>query len=58
MASLKDIEAWAEREALLEPGDSEVGHGAIEGSRLVESGDVASEYPNSQGQRNWPEPMA
>ena len=58
MASLKDIEAWAEREALLEPGDSEVGQGAIEGPRVVESGDVASEYPNSQGQRNWPDPMA
>ena len=42
MASLKDIEAWAEREALLEPGDSEVG-GAIEGPRVVRLGDVEPE---------------
>ena len=58
MASLKDIEAWAEREALLEPGDSEAGQAAIEGPRVVRSGDVDREYPNPQGQRNWPEPMA
>ena len=57
MASLKDIEAWAEREALLEPGDSEVGQGAIEGPRVVRLGDVASEYPirkgNETGQNLW-----
>ena len=42
MASLKDIEAWAEREDLLEPGDSEV-DAAIEGPRVVRLGDVAPE---------------
>ena len=43
MASLKDIEAWAEREALLEPGDSEVGQAVIEGPRVVRLGDVEPE---------------
>ena len=58
MDSLKDIEAWVERNGLLESGDSEVGHRAIEDPRVVRSGDVDREYPNSQGQRNWPDPMA
>ena len=35
MDSFKDVMAWAEREAFLEPGDSEVGQGAIEGPRVV-----------------------
>ena len=43
MDSFKDVMAWAEREAMLEPGDSEVGQAAIEGPRVVRLGDVAPE---------------
>ena len=43
MDSLKDIVAWAERQALLEPGGSEIDQGAIEGPRVVRLGDVEPE---------------
>ena len=43
MGSFKDVMAWAEREAMLEPGDSEVDQGTVEGPRVVRLGDVAPE---------------
>ena len=41
MDSFKDVMAWAEREAMLEPGDSE--EGTVEGPRVVRLGDVEPE---------------
>jgi putative DNA primase/helicase len=43
MDSLKDIEAWVEREAMLEPGDSEAGQGTVEGPLVVRLSDVEPE---------------
>ena len=43
MDSFKDVMAWAEREAMLEPGDSEVDQGTVEGPRVVRLGDVEPE---------------
>ncbi len=43
MGSFKDVMAWAEREAMLEPGDSEVDQGTVEGPRVVRLGDVEPE---------------
>ena len=41
MDSFKDVMAWAEREAMFEPGDSE--EGTVEGPRVVRLGDVEPE---------------